>query len=338
VLDNSPVYRKLRLNLNFLSNFNKKEFIMLAFQFNSFDPDVTVALKKDAPKPSPNPNQVLVEVYAAALNPVDKAIMAGYMKEMVHLPATLGGDFSGVVVEVGASVSEYKKGDKVFGQAIVLNGGSGTLAQFTASNAGNTALKPKNINFADASSLPLAGASALQAIEEHIKLKAGQKILIHGGAGGIGSLAIQIAKSLGAFIATTVSFKDKEYAKSLGADKVIDFQSENFEFILEDYDAVLDTSHGDSTNRSFPVLKKGGVLVSLLSAPDPELAKKHGVTAMRQLTNTDAPKLKRLADLVDSGKLKPQVDKVFPMDQIHDAFTHMSENHPRGKVVIKIKD
>jgi NADPH:quinone reductase-like Zn-dependent oxidoreductase len=311
---------------------------MIAVQINSFGGYQALTINNNAPKPVPTPDQVLVEVYAASLNPVDKGIAAGYMKEKVHLPATLGGDFSGVVVQVGESVSGFKIGDKVYGQAIILNGGSGSFAQFVVANAGNTALQPKQITFAEAASLPLAGASALQAVEGHIQIKPDQKILIHGGAGGIGSIAVQIAKSIGAFVASTASAKDKDYVKSLGADKVIDFRKEKFEDILKDYDAVFDTFSGDTTTRSFKVLKKGGIIVSLLAPPDPKLAEKYQVTAIGQMTNTNTKKLDRLTDLVNTGKIKPQVDKVFSLNQTIDAFKHLSEGHPRGKVVIKIKD
>jgi alcohol dehydrogenase len=311
---------------------------MFALQLKSYDPNEVITVNNDIELPVPSSNQLLVEVYAAALNPVDKSIMAGYLKEMITLPATLGGDFAGEVVEVGDAVLDFKKGDKVYGQAIVVNGGSGSLAQFVSANAANSALQPKNINFVEAASLPLAGVSALQALEEHIKLKSGQKILIHGGAGGIGSIAIQIAKGLGAFVATTVSTNDIEYVKKLGADKIIDFKTETFEDILQDYDAVFVTAAGDIANRSFRVLKKGGTLVSMLTPPNKDLAKKYNVTAIQQLTNTDTQKLNRLAELVNKGKVKPQIAKVFPIDQAIDAFKYLGEGHPRGKVVIKIKD
>ena len=310
---------------------------MIAVQINSFGGYEGLTINNNAPKPVPTPDQVLVEVNAASLNPVDKGIAAGYLKEMVHLPATLGGDFSGVIVQVGEAVSDFKKGDKVYGQAIILNGGSGSFAQYVAANADNTALQPKQISFVEAASLPLAGASALQAIEGHIKLKAGQKILIHGGAGGIGSIAVQIAKSLGAFVASTASAKDKDYVKSLGADKVIDFRSENFEDILKDYDAVFDTFSGDTTTRSFKVLKKGGIIVSMLAPPDPKLAEKYQVTAIGQMTNTNTKKLNHLTDLVNAGKLKPQVDKIYSLNQTTEAFKYLAEGHPKGKVVIRIK-
>lgn len=311
---------------------------MIAIQINSFDGYKSLLFNEYTPKPFPKPEQVLVEVYAAALNPVDKSIAQGYLKDMIHLPATLGGDFSGVITEVGSSVSDFKVGDKVYGQAIILNGGSGTFAQFVASNAANIAVQPDKISFAEAASLPLAGASALQAIEGHIQLMQGQKILIHGGAGGIGSLAVQIAKVHGAFVAATAAAKDKDYVKSLGADLVIDYQSEKFEDMLKDYDAVFDTFSGDTTNKSLKVLKKGGIIVSMLGAVDKALADKFQVTAIGQMTNTLTKKLHRLTDLVNSGKVKPQVDKVFPIGKTIDAFNHLSTGHPRGKVVIKIKD
>jgi alcohol dehydrogenase len=311
---------------------------MIAVQINSFGGYEALTINNNAQKPLPSPNQLLVEVYAASLNPVDKGIAAGYLKDLVHLPATLGGDFAGVVVQVGEAVSDFKKGDKVYGQAIVLNGGSGTIAQFVAANADKTAIQPNQINFTEAASLPLAGASALQALEGHIQLKPGQKILIHGGAGGIGSIAVQIAKNLGGFVAATAGAEDMDYVKSLGADKVIDFRSEKFEDILKDYDAVLDSIGGETTVKSLKVLKKGGIIVTLLAPADPALAEKFHVTAIGQMTNTNTKKLNRLTDLVNAGKIKPQVDKVFPLNQTIDAFKHLTEGHPRGKVVIKIKD
>ena len=311
---------------------------MIAVQINSFDDYESLIINNNVPEPVPGSKQVLVEVYAASVNPVDRAISKGYLKEMVHLPATLGGDFSGVVVKVGEAVTEYKKGDKVYGQAIVLNGGSGSFAQFVCANAANTAHQPKQIYFEQAASLPLAGVSALQALEVHIKLKPGQKILIHGGAGGIGSIAIQIAKSIGAFVASTASAKDLEYVKSLGADMVIDFRNEVFEDILKDYDAVLDTVSGETTNKSLKVLKKGGIIVSLLAPADPVMAERYHVIAMGQMTNTDTHNLNRLSDLVNLRKVNPQVDKIFPLNQSLDAFKYLSEGHPRGKVVIKIRD
>lgn len=312
---------------------------MKAAQINKYGGSEVIEINEDAEKPSLKQGQVLVEVHAASLNPVDSKLRAGFLKEMVSLtfPVTLGGDFSGTVVEVGEDVFDFNVGDGVFGQAIVLNGGSGTLAQFVATNAANTALKPKSLDYTKSASLPLAGTSAIQGVEEHIKVSEGQKILIHGGAGGIGSLAIQIAKLHGAYVATTTSYETEEFVKNLGADEVIDFKSQDFSEILKDFDGVFDTVGKDVTNKSFKVLKKGGILVSMLGAPDPELAKQLEATAIGQGTVTDTQKLNRLTELIDIGKLKPQVDKVFSLEQIRQAFDYLEKEHPKGKVVISIQ-
>jgi alcohol dehydrogenase len=256
----------------------------------------------------------------------------------LSFPATLGGDFSGVVAEVGEAVFDFTVGDPVYGQAILLNGGSGSLAQFVAANTANTARKPQNVNYVEAAALPLAGVSALQALEEHIKLEPGQRILIHGGAGGIGTIAVQLAKSMGGYVATTVRADDKDYVKELGADQMIDYKNEAFEEILKEFDAVLDTVGGETTNKSFQVLKKGGILVSMRGQPNPELAEKYGVTAIGQMTNTNTQHLNHLAELIEGGKIKVPLDTVFPLEQAREAFNHLEQGHPRGKVVLKIKE
>jgi NADPH:quinone reductase-like Zn-dependent oxidoreductase len=278
-------------------------------------------------------------VYAASLNPFDWKLRAGYMKEMIPLkfPFTIGGDFSGVVTNLGENVSEFRIGDEVYGQALVLNGGSGAVAQVCSSNVANTSLKPESVDFLQAAALPLVGASAIQALEEHIKLKSKQKILIHGGAGGIGSIAIQLARSKGAHVATTVSTDNVEFVKELGADKVIDYKTQKFEERLHDFDAVFDTVGGETTEKSFKVLKKGGIIVSMLGAPNPELAKQYGVTAIGQNTKTTSTKLNRLRELVGNGAIKTHIDKVFPLEQTKEAFEYLEKGHPRGKVVVKIK-
>ncbi len=312
---------------------------MKAVQINTYGTNDVLEINENAPKPSLKQGQVLVEVYAASINPVDWKIRAGYMKDMMPLnfPATLGGDFAGAVTEVGEEVSEFKVGDEVFGSAIVLNGGSGSFAQFLAANVANIAHKPKTVNFEQAAALPLVGASAVQALEEHIKLQSGQKILIHGGAGGIGHVAIQLAKVLGAHVATTVSANDIEFARSLGADQVIDYKRQNFEEILKNFDAVFDTVGGKITDASFNVLKKNGVIVSMLGQPNEDLAKQHGITAIGQGTNTNSSHLRRVAELVDSRKLKAEIDKIFPLEQVKEAFNYQEKNSPRGKVVLKVK-
>jgi len=313
---------------------------MKAAQYNKYGGPEVIEINQNAPNPSAGSGQVLVEVYAASLNPFDWKLRNSYMKEMIALqfPVTLGGDFSGVVVAIGEGVYEFKIGDEVYGQALVINGGSGACAEFAAAKDLNIAHKPKSINHIEAASLPLVGASAIQVLEEHIKLKSGQKILIHGGSGGIGTIAIQLAKSKGAYVATTVGTENVEFAKGLGADEVIDYKTQKFEDLLKDFDAVFDTVGGETLEKSFEVLKRGGVIVSMLGAPNPELAKQYNVTAIGQMTNTNAKRLTRLAELVDNGTIKAQVDKVFPLDETREAFEYLEKGHPRGKVVVKIKE
>lgn len=313
---------------------------MKSLQFNTYGGIEVLTLYTDVPKPSPAKNQVLVEVYSASINPVDWKIRAGFFSGMIplQLPVTIGGNFAGVVVELGADVSDFKVGDEVYGQAIVLNGGSGSTAEFAAVNADNTALKPKTTDFVESSALPLVGTSAMQALKIHMNLQKDQKILIHGGAGGIGTTAIQVAKSIGAYVATTVSTDDKDFVKGLGADEVIDYKTEKFEELLKDFDAVFDTAGGDTTSKSFLVLKRGGVLVSMAGTPDEELAQKYGVTAIGQNTVSTKERLDHLTELVDNGAIKIQIDKVFPFDQAIEAYKYQENDHTRGKVVIKIKD
>lgn len=293
----------------------------------------------DLSVPSPKEGQALVEVYAASINPFDFKLRSGVFKDSIPLtmPYTAGADFSGVVTGVGSGVRELKEGDPVFGHAIILNGGSGSFAEYAACNVGNAAGKPEKTDFIEAASLPLVGASAIQALEEHMGLSSGQKILIHGGAGGIGSVAIQLAKHLGAHIATTVSGNDKEFAASLGADQIIDYKNEKFDELLKDFDAVYDTVGGKTTGRSFAVLKKGGVLVSMLGEPSEALAQERGVRALGQQTETSREHLTRLRALVDEGVIAPRVDTVYPLVQVREAFDRLETGSPRGKVVLKIK-
>ncbi len=312
---------------------------MKAVQINRYGGADVLQINENAPTPSPVKGQVLVEVYTASINPFDWKVRAGYLKDMMPLqfPATLGGDFAGKVIELGEDTSDFQKGDEVYGSANVFGGGSGAFAQFAAANIANTSLKPKSVSFEEAAALPLVGASTIQALEEHIKLQSGKKILIHGGAGGIGHVAIQLAKTLGAYVATTVGLDDKEFAKDLGADEVIDYKNQAFEDLLKDYDAVFDTVGGETTDRSFQVLKKGGVIVSMLGQPNLELAKEHNVNAIGQGTNIDTKHLSRLAELVDGGKIKVRVNKVFTLEQVKEAFDHQEKESPRGKVVLKVK-
>lgn len=310
---------------------------MKAVQINRYGgPEVLEV--EDIPQPIPKKDQILVEVHAAGLNPFDLKVLSGAYQEMIPLqfPVTFGGDMAGVVTQIGEGVSELKLGDEVYGSAIVLSGGSGAYAETAKVSVAKIAAKPKTANFEEAAALPVAGLTAVEAVADQAKLQKGQKILIHGGAGGVGHMAIQFAKSVGAYVATTVSGDDKEFVKGLGADKIIEYKTQAFEELLKNYDAVLDTVGGQVSEKSYAVIKRGGVLVLLVNQVNEELAKKYGITAVRQQSQTDTPRLKRLAELVDSGKIRVHIDRVFPLEQVREAFKHLEEGHPRGKIVLKL--
>lgn len=319
---------------------------MKAVQISQYGESDVAKINENVSEPLLKEGQILVEVHAASINPFDAKIRSGLYKDSMPMqfPYIPGGDFAGTVIKLGENVSQFKEGDAVFGSALILNGGSGAFAKICAANTKNSAHKPKNIDFISASSLPLVGSSAIQGLEEHIKLQKNQKILIHGGAGGIGSIAVQLAKYLGAYVATTVSGDDKDFVKNLGADQVIDYKTKKFEEILSDFDAVFDTVGGETTDRSFKILKKGlpagrqgGILVSMLGQPNEELARQYGVTAIGQGTQTDNRHLSRLGELVEKSVIKPQVDKVFPLEKTKEAFDYLEKDSPKGKVVLEIK-
>ena len=255
----------------------------------------------------------------------------------MQFPATLGGDFSGVIVEVGEGISRYKKGDEVYGYASILGGGSGSFAEFVSADAKAIAHKPKTTNHVEAGALPLTGASAWQALVDHMALSGGEKILIHGGAGGIGSIAIQLASHMGAYVATTVSARDIQYARELGADEAIDYRNQSFEDLLHNYDAVFDTAGGETYNKSFKVLRKGGIIVSMLEQPRPELMERYGVNAIAQFTQVTSERLSRLAELADKRVVKVHIDETFSLEQAREALAYQQSGHPKGKVVLKIK-
>jgi alcohol dehydrogenase len=311
---------------------------MKAAQINSYGEPEVLKITDEVPKPTAQAGQILVEVRAAGVNPFDWKVRAGFMKDFITLnfPATLGGDFSGVVAEIGEGVTGFNVGDEVYGQANAV-GGQGSYAEFTPVKIEQVTQKPKSLDFITAAALPLAGASAYQALVERANLQNGQRVLIHGGAGGIGSLAIQIAKNIGAHVATTASTEDLDFVKNLGANEVIDYKTQAFETILKDYDVVFDTVGGETNKKSYQVLRPGGVLVSMTDQPDEELVSKYGVKAMAQQTSPSSDKLQKLAKLVDGGVLKVNVDKVFSLDQAPEALAYLQQSHPRGKVVIQIK-
>jgi alcohol dehydrogenase len=196
--------------------------------------------------------------------------------------------------------------------------------------------KPKTLDHSEAAALPLVGVSAWQALVEHIGLSKGQKILIHGGAGGIGSIAIQLAKNLGAYVATTVSTEDKQFVHELGANEVIDYKTQTFEDVVHDYDAVFDTVGGETYTRSFRVLKKDGIIVSMLEQQNLELMKQFGVKAISQFTQVNKERLAKLAEWVDQNKVNIHIEKTFSLDEVAKALDYLRDIHPRGKIVLAI--
>lgn len=309
---------------------------MKALQINKYGDSGVAEIINNAPKPATGDDSVLVKVHAAGVNPVDWKIREGYLKEVMPLqfPATLGVDFSGMVMEVGKNVKNVQLEDKVYGMANALTGGS--FAEYVAVPAGSLAHKPEKISYDEAAAVPLAGLSALQALTNQLGLSKEQKILIHGGAGGIGTFAIQIAKQLGAEVAATVRREDAGYAKELGADLVIDYKNEKFEDVVKNYDTVFDTVGGETYERSFAVLKKGGTIVSMVEQPNDELMKRYEVGAKSQFTQPNSAQLAELANLIDQRKLVVKIDEVFSLDNGKKAFDRLQNGHPRGKVVIHI--
>ena len=301
--------------------------------------DPSIIKINEVEKPSAGEGQVLVEVHSASLNPFDSAVRAGYMKEVLPLqfPATLGGDIAGVVVELGDGVDSLALDDKVYGQASVVAGNSGAFAEYAVTKVGQIAKVPDDLDFTTLASLPLVGVSALQALGQHINIRSDQKLFIHGGAGAIGSIALQIAKNIGAYVVTTTTGDGIEYVKKLGADEVIDYKTQDFSEILKDYDAVFDTVGGDDFNKSLKVLKKGGIAVSMIAQADEKLAQELGVTAQTQATHVTTEALDKLRGLVNSDVVKPNVGKVFPLEQVKDAFIARESGEVSGKIVLQIK-
>jgi NADPH:quinone reductase-like Zn-dependent oxidoreductase len=310
---------------------------MKAAQISGYG-DSVVKTGENVTKPTAQAGEVLVEVYAASVNPFDVKLTEGFYKNItLHLPATPGGDLAGKVAEIGEGVEGFEIGQEVYGMANAA-GGHGSWAEFTPVKASQLASKPTSVDFNAAGALPLTAVSAYQALVDHMSLQPGQKILIHGGAGGIGSLAIQIAKNIGGYIATTAAVEEADFVKSLGADEVIDYKSQDFSQLLQDYDAVFDTVGGETNQKSYQVLKDGGVLVSMLEAPNEELVKAKNIQYTQQGSQATQERLTKVAELVDAGKLKVNIDKVFSLDQAGEAVEHWRSGHPKGKVVIQVKN
>jgi alcohol dehydrogenase len=312
---------------------------MKSAQIKKYGTSEVIEINQSTSEPTVSSGKVLVIIKAAGVNPVDWKIREGYMKQMIPLqfPSTLGMDFSGVIKEIGEGVSsDLKQGDEIYGQAGVTNGGSGAFAELALANENSIAHKPNLLSHVEAAALPLVGVSAWQALVENIGLSKDQKILIHGGSGGIGSIAIQLAKYIGAYVATTVSANDKQFVQELGADVVIDYKTQTFQDLLHDYDAVFDTVAGETYRRSFKVLKKGGIIVSMLEQPNSELMSQYGIKAIFQFTQVNRERLTKLAQWVDQNNIRVNVEKTFSLDDAGKALDYQKDVHPRGKVVLAV--
>ena len=283
-------------------------------------------------RPTPGPNEVLIKVQAASVNPIDWKLRAGYAKEVFPLtfPATLGWDISGTVEAAGANVTRFKSGEEVY--ALIKGGG---YAEYAVAKETEVAPKPRTLDHVHAAAVPVAALTAWQALFEVAKLSAGQKVLIHAAAGGVGNFAVQLAKARGAYVIGTTSSRNHAFLRELGADKVVDYQNTRFEEVVHDVDVVLDTIGGETTERSFKVLKPGGILVSIVQPPAQESATKYGVRALFYGGHASASDLAEIAKLIDAGKVKTVVDTVLPLAQARRAHELSETGHARGKIVLK---
>lgn len=307
-------------------------------------------------------NEVLVQIHAAAVNLLDSMIKGGEFKLFLpyKTPIINGHDMAGTVVKVGSRVRNFKIGDEVYSR--VGDYRIGTFAEYIAVNESDLAIKPKNLTMEEAASIPLVGLTSWQALVEIGKLKKGQKVFIQAGSGGVGTFAIQLAKHLGAFVATTTSTTNIDLVKSLGTDLVIDYKKEDFEAKLKDYDLVLHSNRDPKIlEKSLRILKSGGQLISLVGPPTPEFAEEIGLPWYLKLVTTlissgakkkakklnitfkflfmkaEGSQLEQITQLIESGVIKPVIDKIFPFEQTNDAMAYVESGRTKGKVVIKIK-
>lgn len=311
---------------------------MKAVQINRYGDSSVVAINEIA-KPETKPGYVLIQVYSASLNPFDSTLISGKLKNKlpIDLPFTLGGDMAGEVVAIGSDVDGISVGDKVYGQASVAGGNSGAIAEYSLTKSSQVAIMPSNVSFNQACTLPLVVSSAWQGLVDHIHIKIGQKIFIHGGSGGIGSAAISIAKNLSCYVATTATGGGIDYVRKLGADEAVDYKSQKFENILNEYDGVFDTTNGSEFDKCLRILKPGGIAVSMVGKANDDEANKLKVIAINQSTKVTTEKLNQITKLVESGVIKPKIGKVFSIDKAQEAFEARESGKVLGKIVIEIK-
>ena len=315
----------------------------------------------EAPDPEVGENDVLLQIHAAGVNPIDFKTRNGEFKLILpdRFPLILGSEAAGIVARVGSRVRRFKPGDEVYARP--RKGRTGTFAEFIAIAEDDVAHKPKALTMEEAASIPLVGLTGWQALVERANLKKGQKVLIHAGSGGVGTFAIQLAKHLGAIVATTASPVSFDLVKRLGADIAIDYRKDDFEKILKDYDVVLHSLDGQTLHKSLRVLKAGGILISISGPPDPDFAKEIGASrilslAMRLLSfrirrkskrrhvrysfllmRASGDQLREISSVIDGGAVRPCVDRVFPFESTNEAVAYVETGRAKGKVVVKVR-
>ncbi|QWI68785.1 NADP-dependent oxidoreductase [Bacillus mycoides] len=315
----------------------------------------------EMPTPEINEYEVLAEIHAASINPIDFKIRDGKVKLLLKykMPLILGNDFSGVIVKVGTKVTRFKVGDEIYARP--RKDKIGTFAEYIAIHEDDIALKPKNLTFEEAASIPLVGLTSYQALHDIMQLQKGQKILIHAGSGGVGTFAIQLAKIMGATVATTASEAGENLVKSLGADEIINYKKEKFEDILKNYDAVFDTLGGTTLEKSFDIIKSEGNIVSVSGMPNARFGKEFGsgffktllfslaskkLTALEKKHNAQysflfmkpsGDQLRIIAKYIESGQIKPIIDRIFPFEDTQKAMEYSESGRAKGKIIVKIK-
>lgn len=303
-------------------------------RFHAFGGPAVLKME-DLPRPELGEEELLVRVMAAGVNPVDYKIREGKYPAVKadQLPYVPGREIAGVVEACGGLVDEWKEGDAIFAMLGIEHGG---YAEYAIVKDSEAAAKPRSLDFVSAASVPLAGLTAWQGLFRYGELKAGQRVLIHGGSGGVGHFAIQFAKVAGAYVITTVSAPHIDFVRSLGADQVIDYNAQRFEDVVRDVDLVYDLVGGQTQERSFEVVKRGGILVSTLTEPSQEKARAKGVRAMRYTCKENAGELEEIGRLIDDGKVKPKIARTYALAEAPSAQDYVEQGHTEGKVVLKI--
>ena len=286
---------------------------------------------EEVDRPEPKAGEIAVKVHTAGVNPIDWKIRSGAGQRLgMTLPIGMGGELVGTIEQLGAGVDDFQLGEAVFGMVR-----TGAFAEYAVANAADMVRTPSNLDFVQAAALPLAGSTAWQAIFSEAGLVAAQRLLITNSSGGVGSLAVQFAKANGAHVTAVASARNEEFVRSLGADEFIDYNNQPFEKVAQNIDVVFDTVGGETFQRAFQTLKRGGFMVTVVAFPDGE-AERFGVSAVRSFTMPSAENLKAIKSLVEVGKVKPHVDAVFPFDQIKQALALSEGGRARGKIVLDI--